>query len=129
MIQIRRNVFETNSSSTHSITMCMKGDYDLWVKDKVWFIDRYDAKFLPWDELIEYITKTHHVDIDDIETIKRDYANGYIERVEDLLADYDIFTYSSWMDKKHPDLERFTDEFTTPNGDIIKSFGYYGDDF
>ena len=28
--QIRRGVFETNSSSTHSITMCMKSDYDRW---------------------------------------------------------------------------------------------------
>ena len=129
MIQIRRNVFETNSSSTHSITMCMKKDYELWRKGKVWFIDRYDAEFLPWDELIEYITKRQHVDIDDIETIKRDYADGYIERVEDMLADYDIFTYSSWMDKKKPELERFTDEFTTPNGETIMSFGYYGDDY
>ena len=129
MIQIRRNVFETNSSSTHSITMCMKSDYDLWVKNKVWFIDRYEALFLAWDELIEYITKTQHVDIDDIETIKRDYTDGYIERVEDMLADYDIYSYDSWMDKKHPDLERFTDEFTTPKGEVVKSFGYYGDNY
>ena len=129
MIQIRRNVFETNSSSTHSITMCMKSDYDLWIKDKVWFVDRYDAEFLPWNELIEYITKKQYVDIDDIETIKRDYAEGYIERVEDMLADYDIYTYSSWRDKKKPELERFTDEFTTPNGETIMSFGYYGDEY
>ena len=129
MIQIRHNVFETNSSSTHSITMCMKRDYDLWIKDKVWFINGYDAKFLSWDKLIEYITKTQYVDIDDIETIKRDYAKGYIERVEDMLADYDIFTYSSWLDKKTPEFERFHSEFTTPNGETIMSFGYYGADY
>ena len=28
--QIRRGVFETNSSSCHSITMCMESDYDRW---------------------------------------------------------------------------------------------------
>ena len=30
--QIRRGVFETNSSSTHSITLMMKKDYDRWQK-------------------------------------------------------------------------------------------------
>ena len=129
MIQIRRNVFETNSSSTHSITMCMKSDYDLWVKDKVWFVDIYGTLFLPWHELIEYITKKQYVDIDDIETIKRDYADGYIERVEDMLADYGIYSYNSWRDHKKPELERFKDEFTTPSGETIVSFGYYGADY
>lgn len=28
--QIRRGVFETNSSSVHSLTMCTSSDYDKW---------------------------------------------------------------------------------------------------
>ena len=28
--QIRKGVFETNSSSTHSLVMCLKSDYDKW---------------------------------------------------------------------------------------------------
>ena len=28
--QIRRGTFETNSSSTHAIVMCMESDYDRW---------------------------------------------------------------------------------------------------
>ena len=28
--QIRRGTFETNSSSTHVIVMCMESDYDKW---------------------------------------------------------------------------------------------------
>ena len=31
--QIRRGVFETNSSSVHSLTLCMESDYDRWDKD------------------------------------------------------------------------------------------------
>lgn len=34
--QIRCGVFETNSSSCHSITMCMKSDYDRWEKDELY---------------------------------------------------------------------------------------------
>ena len=30
--QIRRGVFETNSSSTHSITMCSNKEYEKWEK-------------------------------------------------------------------------------------------------
>ena len=30
MISIRRNVFETNSSSTHSICICTEEDYNKW---------------------------------------------------------------------------------------------------
>ena len=125
MIQIRRNVFETNSSSTHSITMCMKNDYDLWVKNKVWFHDNYKGEFLTWEEVL----KLNSIDIDDRETLKQDYKEGYIERVEDMLADYDVYSYDSWLDQKKPELERYKDEFTTPSGETIVSFGYYGSDY
>ena len=33
--QIRRGTFETNSSSVHSLTMCMKSDYDRWESDNL----------------------------------------------------------------------------------------------
>jgi len=33
--QIRRGVFETNSSSTHSITMCSKEEYERWEKGEL----------------------------------------------------------------------------------------------
>lgn len=30
MQTLRRGVFETNSSSTHSITMCLESEYEKW---------------------------------------------------------------------------------------------------
>ena len=33
--QVRRGVFETNSSSTHSLTMCLQSDYDRWTSGEV----------------------------------------------------------------------------------------------
>ena len=33
--QIRKGVFETNSSSTHSLTMCLKSDYDKWANGEL----------------------------------------------------------------------------------------------
>ena len=36
--QIRRGVFETNSSSVHSLTMCMESDYDRWQEDNLYLL-------------------------------------------------------------------------------------------
>ena len=36
VIKMRQGVFETNSSSTHSITMCNESDYDKWVNGELY---------------------------------------------------------------------------------------------
>lgn len=48
--QIRRGVFETNSSSVHSLTMCTKSDYDKW-KDGELIYDYWNDELIPIDEL------------------------------------------------------------------------------
>ena len=37
MIQIRKNVFETNSSSTHSLVMAVKSEFDKWELDEYYY--------------------------------------------------------------------------------------------
>ena len=51
MRQIRRNVFETNSSSTHSITMCMKSDFDKWIAGEL--IYEYGEGLIPITDAIK----------------------------------------------------------------------------
>lgn len=36
-VQIRSSVFETNSSTVHSISVCNKTDYDRWINNEVKF--------------------------------------------------------------------------------------------
>ena len=44
--QIRRGVFETNSSSVHSLTMCMESDFNKWVTGElVW--SRWGDELVP----------------------------------------------------------------------------------
>lgn len=47
--QIRRGVFETNSSSVHSLTMCTQSDYEKW-KDGEFIYDYWDGKLISTDE-------------------------------------------------------------------------------
>ena len=37
MILIRKGTFETNSSSTHSLTMCTKEEYDKWIIGELFY--------------------------------------------------------------------------------------------
>lgn len=39
MLLVRRGTFETNSSSTHSITMCSKSEFDKWKNGEIYFLE------------------------------------------------------------------------------------------
>lgn len=98
--QIRRGVFETNSSSVHSITMCMKSDFDKWkAGELVW--DR-------WGQELISIT-------DEIKESMDNYECEYL-------------TYDQFYDCGYIEYETFEDTFTTPSGEEVVSFGYYGHD-
>lgn len=48
MIKIRQGVFETNSSSTHSICICTEAEYEAWKRgDKLY--DYYNNKIVDLD--------------------------------------------------------------------------------
>ena len=98
--QIRRGVFETNSSSVHSLTMCMESDFNKWVAGElVW--SRWGDELVP---ITDEIKKS-------IEEDEREYL-----------------TYEQFNDYDYIDYETFENSYTTPNGETVKSFGYYGHD-
>ena len=63
--QIRRGVFETNSSSTHSITMCSNKEYEKWENGEVLYWQDGD-KFGTREEIIEEY-KNNKIEIDNLE--------------------------------------------------------------
>lgn len=46
---IRRGTFETNSSSTHSITMCKESDFDKWKNGEMYW-DRWNEELITKEE-------------------------------------------------------------------------------
>ena len=125
MRQVRNNVFETNSSSTHSLTICSKSEYERWGKD-LWF-DGDSDEFIPagWNG-------------DDIESVKQFYeernGEGTWESLNQEEQDAELTDYywsickdeSEWLDKR--ELETFYEEYTSPSGDEIVVFGRFGYD-
>ena len=95
--QIRCGVFETNSSMTHSLTICTEEEYNDWMKGKTVFQCWGEKDFIPVDEVSE-----------------------------DAEVGYDYYTYEDFGGGYY---ETFKRCFTSPSGDKMVAFGYYGGDY
>ena len=56
MKTIRIGTFETNSSSTHSITMCMESDFLKWKNGEMYW-NRWNEELVPKEEVEKEFTK------------------------------------------------------------------------
>lgn len=136
MKQIRRNVFETNSSSTHSITMCSQSQFDDWKAGKILF-DKWNDKFVmkklteedkraameEYKDTYEsrpFYKKWEELSEDEVNNWYNEYYTNKSEPYEDLV------TYDEYF--KSYDLETYTSYYTTESGDKIVAFGKYGYD-
>ena len=119
--QIRRGVFETNSSSTHSLTMMMKSDYERWQNEKLYL---YKGGY-GW-EFSQLVKNSLYTKEEVLEFAKKNrYWRGEILIDNWMLRD---MGFISWDDKGSDYLEGFYEEFTTPSGETIVAFGEYGYD-
>ena len=105
--QIRFGVFETNSSSTHSLTIVNKDDYEKFENGEM-LLDRYKEVLVTKDEAIEKLKRYYKEDEVTDEMLEEDYAEH------------------SYLGGEY--YETFKKEFVTKNGDVVVAFGYYGMD-
>lgn len=121
-IQIRQGVFETNSSSVHSITMCTQNEFDDWRNGKVyrnngwWGSSTSPLKkkvFVTYDEAMDLIKSSSY------------YKPIYeCDEVDKYFQKYEIYSYENWGDYYETDVTHYT----TPNGEKIVAVCYYGHD-
>ena len=122
MINIRSNVFETNSSSTHSITMCMEDTFLKWKNGELLF-NRYTHEFLSVDDVLASITKEYsETSANALAAMRADEKEFFYN-----LMDYDWYSYKNWREEVY--YEHFTDTYKTSSGDTVYAFGYYGSDY
>ena len=126
--QIRRGVFETNSSSTHSLCIMMKADYDKWQKEEDLYL--YNSNWssgYPEDcrpESGKLYTKEEVISF--LKALDKRW--GYEQDYEDEDIFYDMRRENDFVlsDEENEYLESYYKEFTTPNGDTVVAFGEYG---
>ena len=104
---LRSGIFETNSSSTHSLTICTEEEFEKFKNNELMF-DKYN------DELIE-----KPEDYDEV-------MNNSDKDSDEKRCEYE--DYIDYNDYEHIDFESFEQHFETPSGDKMVAFGYYGYD-
>lgn len=109
--QVRLGVFETNSSSTHSLVVCTKEEYEKWKSGELYYLQ--DVWGLPDTLREEYKT--------------RDFITENEKELleENGLDESEVLSFKDWG----YDYETETNNYTTKDGEelVIRSyFGYDG---
>ena len=146
MKQIRKNVFETNSSSTHTLAICTEDEYKDWQDGKLLF-NKWNETFIKNSiritkqdrkEAEEYYTRCKGkyykdwFELTDAEKEEYTYTRISQQRRQekDSLFDYEGvgLTYQEFMQDCNSDgLETKTSHYTSPSGDklvITCAYGY-----
>ncbi|MGN0967028.1 MAG: DUF3835 domain-containing protein [Candidatus Coprovivens sp.] len=129
MKTIRQGCFETNSSSTHSITLCMENEFEKWKNGELYW-NRWDEKLVPKEEVEkefakmreEFIAKHPSFDANDEE---------WQEELEEYINEdgKTYYSYEDFNDYDYMEYETYEDSLKTPNGETVVAFGYYGNDY
>lgn len=134
--QVRRGVFETNSSSTHSITMCSEEEFESWKRGEVLFDEWGEREFVSANNLSDSVKEEarqyYESHKDDFQKDWNDLSEGakqkcYTKYAKEIdLIDSDAKTYEEYMNEGY--LETYVNRYTSKSGDKIVAFGKYGHD-
>ena len=136
MYSIRRNVFETNSSSTHSLIICSDKTYNDWMDGKVVY-DSYDEEFVEAKQPTEH--DFHKAEVMYMEN-KSDYMKDWKDLTpemqlaylkENVMEENDTYQYRTYEDYKNEMdsmEESFERTYETEHGDVVHILGYMGYD-
>lgn len=123
--QVRRRVFETNSSSVHSLTMCSKSEYDEFEKGNM-YIERWGSRIYSKEELIEKFKEMRDWRTKELKYSGVDWNNE--EEFNRVLEETDFVTGDKYWDIVSEEYETFEESYTGKNGESVVAFGYYGHD-
>lgn len=111
---VRLNTFETNSSSSHSLTWCTEKQFEDWKNGKL-YVDEWSNKFYTqeeYDEMVKGIAKDNNCSIEDVLEEPREFELP-----------------ESWDDYYDRDLEIDYYKYTTEHGDKIVAVCRYGQEY
>lgn len=124
MLNIRFGAFETNSSSVHSLIMCSAEEYEKLKNGELYIDDGWRGVSLLTKEeaamkLLD-VKRGQPYTLDSVMALPN-------EELIDLLANNEIYTLESYWDE-HAYMEGYVEYYTTPGGEGVVAFGYYGHD-
>jgi hypothetical protein len=103
--------------------MCSHDEYSKWENGELLF-DRDNESFITKEKAIEKVKLLTHWKSGELLYSRTDWNDE--EAVNEILRENYYYTEEEYWD--NTDYETFDDTYTTPNGEIIHAFGYYGHD-
>ena len=135
MIKIRYGVFETNSSSVHSLIMCNDDEYKKFMNNELLYDNWYD-EFISREEALDRLYENVKNDSEFIENFNlscgfsRETLNEIpINDLGSSLIDYGILVSDYIFNSNDFEYETYNDTYTTSNSEVVHAFGYYGLDY
>lgn len=149
MLLIRNGVFETNSSSTHCLSMCEKSEFEKWVNGELYYDEDSDSfvddnvrnkevKKKIICHLCEYEDKKYKYKDKIYSNSKDMYTEENLEeitqeQIDDYLNYEDLWgiplSYEEWeANVENSNYIELYLEKETSNGNKVVAFGYYGYD-
>lgn len=134
--QVRRGVFETNSSSTHSLTICTEEQFEAWKRGEVLFVEwesegkKFVSASVLTDKDKEEAASNYDLNKDEFQKNFEDLSESAKNKIykkyakENNLVNEDAETYDQYMEDEY--LESYKRHYTTEHGDKIVIFGQYG---
>lgn len=141
MVQVRNNIFETNSSSTHSVGVSPKSDYDRWacgvddIEMDNTLLDTLTGTFVKVSEVYDCISgngrcssfeefKTFFVSNDELPDYVNDYGNDESMCWRIIRGRYRTQEYMGWdrASGRYCDLE--TCKYKTSDGVVVAASCY-----
>ena len=124
MYKIRFNIFESNSSSTHTLIISTKEDYKKWKSGKL-YLDAWHGELLTEEEVLKQLRNNfqrYGRDIN-VENLKTEAPDLFHEECrENGIYDLDDYYENDY-------LEEYEREYTSPSGDELVIWGKYGNDY
>lgn len=121
--QVRRGVFETNSSSTHSLTMCSESEFNEFEKGNM-YIEKWGSELYTKEKLIEKLKQIKDWRTKNLKYSGVDWDNE--EEFKKVLEESDYCTCEEYWDTVSEEYETFEKSYVSKNGEKVIAFGYYG---
>lgn len=126
MKNIRYGLFETNSSSVHTITLCADTEYEKFKNGEL-FLD--GEKLVTKDDVVKRILRStrNYSDTDGKVLFTEEKLNN-MDRDEFAEVAWEYVWCEDYEHWPHEYAECYEEEYTTPGGEKVMAFGYYGHD-
>lgn len=129
MLNIRFGTFETNSSSVHSLVLCTSDDYRRLEEGELYIFDEWGGiSLLTKEDAVKRILNGKN----EYQSCGSSYTFSYLmempkSELNRLLVDEEIYSLDQYWGR-HEYMEHFEERYTTPGGEEVVAFGYYGQD-